>query len=196
MATSIRHPWIHLAEGIVMFSLCVAALAQQPRSPQMPAPPPMKFVSRDERSQLNAKDAKSRIRTTLELAADHLAKAEAFTSQGKFDQASEELGGYLGLLDDARSFLATMNPSKNSTRDLYVHFEIGLRKLPPRLAVMRRSTPADYAGNLKAAEEYTKDTRSEVLDKFYGHTVLREDVNDSKKPSEVRAPAEATKHPQ
>src|SRR5438128_4818237 len=195
MVTTIGHPWIHLAEAIVMFSFCVAALAQQPRSPQMPAPPPMKFVSRDERSQLNAKDAKSRIRITLELAADQLAKAEGFTAQSKFDQASEELGGYLGLLDDARSFLATMNASKNSTRDLYVHFEIGLRKLPPRLAVMRRSTPADYAGNLKAAEEYTRETRSEVLDKFYGHTVLREDINGEKKPDEIKALPEGTKHP-
>ena len=88
-----------------------------------------------------------------------------------------------------------MNPSKNSTRDLYKHFDIALRRLPPRLAVMRRSTPADYAGNLKAAEEYTRETRSEVLDKFYGHTVLREDTNDGKKSDDVKAPPEVTKHP-
>ena len=156
----------------------------------------MKFVSRDERSQLNqAREPKSRISITLELAADHLTKAEDFTAQKKFDQASEELGCYLGLLENARAFLATMNASKNSTRDLYRHFEFPLRKLPPRLAVMRRSTPADYAVNLKAAEEYTRDTRSDVLDKFYGHTVLREDINDGKKPDEVKAPPEGTKHP-
>ena len=179
-----------------MCSAWSTAIAQQPRSPQMPAPPPMKFVSREERSRLNeARDSKSRISITLELAADHLTKAEEFTSQKKFDQSCEELGRYLGLLTDARTFLATMNPSKNSTRDLYRHFDIALRRLPPRLAVMRRSTPADYAGNLKAAEEYTRETRSEVLDKFYGHTVLREDANDGKKPDEVKAPPEVTKHP-
>ena len=196
MPTPIRHPWISLAQGIVMCSAWAAALAQQPRSPQMPAPPPMKFVSREERSQLDeAKDSKSRISITLELAADHLTKAEEFNAQKKFDQSCEELGRYLGLLTDARTFLATMNPSKNSTRDLYKHFDIALRRLPPRLAVMRRSTPADYAGNLKAAEEYTRETRSEVLDKFYGHTVLREDTNDGKKSDEVKAPPEVTKHP-
>ena len=196
MPTPIRHPWISLAQGIVMCSAWAAALAQQPRSPQMPAPPPMKFVSREERSQLDeAKDSKSRISITLELAADHLTKAEEFNAQKKFDQSCEELGRYLGLLTDARTFLATMNPSKNSTRDLYKHFDIALRRLPPRLAVMRRSTPADYAGNLKAAEEYTRETRSEVLDKFYGHTVLREDLNEGKKPDEVKAPPEVTKHP-
>jgi len=196
MPTPIRHPWISLAQGIVMCSAWAAALAQQPRSPQMPAPPPMKFVSREERSQLDeAKDSKSRISITLELAADHLTKAEEFNAQKKFDQSCEELGRYLGLLTDARTFLATMNPSKNSTRDLYKHFDIALRRLPPRLAVMRRSTPADYAGNLKAAEEYTRETRSEVLDKFYGHTVLREDTNDGKKSDDIKAPPEVTKHP-
>ena len=179
-----------------MWSVWSAALAQQPRSPQMPAPPPMKFVSREERSQLNeAKDSKSRISITLELAADHLTKAEEFTAQKKFDQSSEELGRYLGLLNDARTFLATLDPNRNSTRDLYRHFEIALRRLPPRLAVMRRSTPADYAGHLKEAEEYTRDTRSEILDKFYGHTVLREDLNNGKKPAEVKALPEGTKHP-
>ena len=196
MPTPIRHPWISLAQGIVICSAWSAALAQQPRSPQMPAPPPMRFVSREERSQLDgAKDSKSRISITLELAADHLTKAEDLTAQKQFEQSCEELGRYLGLLTDARTFLAAMNASKNSTRDLYKHFDIALRKLPPRLAVIRRSTPADYAGNLKAAEEYTRETRSEVLDKFYGHTVLREDINDGKKPDEVKALPEGTKHP-
>src|SRR5437870_11357698 len=196
MPTPIRHPWLSLAQGIVMCSAWSAALAQQPRSPQMSAPPPMKFVSREERSQLDeAKDSKSRISITLELAADHLTKAEEFTSQKKFDQSCEELGRYLGLLTDARTFLATMNPSKNSTHELYRHFDIVLRTPPPRLAVMRRSTPAHYPVNLKAAEEYTRETRSEVLDKFYGHTVLREDSNDGKKPDEVKALPEGTKHP-
>lgn len=162
----------------------------------MPAPPPMKFISRDERSQLSAKDPKARINITLELASDHLTKAEQLTTQKEYVQASEELGCYLGLLDDARTFLATMNSAKNSTRDLYKHFDLGLRKLPPRLAVMRRSTPAEYAANLKLAEDFTKDTRSEVLDKFYGHTVLREDANDLKKPDEGKDLPAGPKHPQ
>ena len=66
----------------------------------------MKFVSREERSQLDgAKDSKSRISITLELAADHLTKAEEFTAQKKFEQSCEELGRYLGLLADARALI-------------------------------------------------------------------------------------------
>ena len=162
----------------------------------MPAPPPMRFVSRDERSQLTAaRDPKSRIRTTFELAEDHIKRAEDSTSQKKFDQAAEELGRYLGLVDDARAFLSAMNHDKNSTRDLYRHFDIALRAHVPRLAVMRRTTPADYAGNLKAAEEYVRDTRSEALEIFYGHSVLREGANNEKKPDGAKDPPEGNKRP-
>jgi hypothetical protein len=172
--------------------LSLGAFAQQPRSPRFPAPPPMIFVAPDERSQLNStRDPKSRIRATIDLAEGRLTRTEDFTSQGKFDQASEELGGYLGLIDNVLAFIGAMNHEKGSTRDLYKHLEIALRKHLPRLAVMRRSTPAEYSGNLKAAEEYVQDARAEALDSFYGHSVLREGTEE-KKPDEP--PAES-KHP-
>ena len=135
----------------------------------------MRFVSSDERSQLTtAKDPKSRIRTTIELASARLTRTEGFTSEKKFDQAAEELGGYLGLLDNVRAYLGSMNRDKGSTRDLYRHLEIALRAHIPRLAVMRRDTPSEFSLHLKAAEEFVRDTRTEALDSFYGHTVLRE----------------------
>ena len=152
----------------------------------------MRFVSAQERSQLDAsKDSKSRIRSTIDLAASRLTRTEEFTAQSKFAQASEELGGYLGLIDNVRAFIAAMNRDKGSTRDLYRHLEIALRAHIPRLAVMRRSTPAQYAGNLKAAEEYVRDARSEALDSFYGHSVLRESPVDKK----TEAPPNESKRP-
>ncbi len=143
----------------------------------------MRFVSRDERSQLTAaRDPKARIRTTIDLAEGHLTQAEDLTSQKRFARASEELGGYLGLIDDAKGFAGGLNRDKGSTRDLYRFMDIALRRHIPRLAVMRRDTPAEYAGNIKAAEEYARDSRTEALDSFYGHSVLREGVNNEKKP--------------
>jgi len=123
----------------------------------------------------------------MDLAALRLTRTEEFTSARKFDQASLELGGYLGLIDNVRGYLGIMNRDKGSTRDLYRHFEIALRAHIPRLAVMRRSTPAAYAGNLKAAEEYIRDARADALDSFYGHSVLREDQIE-KKPETPRQP--------
>jgi len=163
-------------------------LAQQPRSPQMSAPPPMRFVSREERAQLTAaRDPKARLKTSIDLALNRLTRVEDSTSQRKFEQASEELGGYLGLIDDVRTFCRGLDRDKGSTRDLYRKFEIALRAQIPRLAVVRRTTPAAYASHFKAAEEYVRETRSDALDSFYGHSVLREDAND-KKPERVKRP--------
>jgi hypothetical protein len=172
------------------------AFSQQPRSPKMPAPPPMLFVSRDERSQLTAsKDPKTRLRLTIDLSLGHLSLAESHTSQGQFTSAAEEMGRYLGLVDDARVFLLAMNRDKDSTRDLFRRFELALRAQLPRLAVMRRDTPADYSGNIRMAEEFVKSARSEALDSFYGRSVLREGAPVDKRPESVKDPSEENKRP-
>jgi hypothetical protein len=155
----------------------------------MPAPPPMRFVSRTERSQLDAaKDPKSRLRSTIKLAEERLIRAENLTNQKNYEEASIELGGYLGLIGDLRAFITTLEQDKGKTRDVYRHLEIAVRPHIPRLAVMRRSTPASYALHLKDAEEYVKQTRAEALDSFYGHTVLRE-------PSPEKSPTPETPKP-
>jgi hypothetical protein len=198
MPISLRHGWISLTPVIAVCVLSLSTtnpVAQQPRSPQMPAPPPMRFVSREERSQLTtAKDPKDRLRTSIELTRNRLTRVEDFTSQRKFDQALEELGGYLGLLDDVRAFCGGMIRDKGSTRDLYRKLEIELRAQIPRLAVVRRTTPAAYIGHFKAAEEYVRETRSDALDSFYGHTVLREGAGE-KKPEEKKDSPAGVKRP-
>jgi hypothetical protein len=179
-----------------MSSLSLFTAAQEPRKLQLPAPPPMKFVSLDERSQLTAsKDPKSRVRTTIELAETHLKRAENLTSQKRFDQASEELGGYLGLIDDGLSFIDGLNRDKGSTRDLYRHLDLALRTHIPRLAVMRRATPVDYSINIKAAEEYVRDTRAQALDSFYGHTVLRDSETNTRKSDKTKDSPGENKRP-
>jgi hypothetical protein len=167
------------------FSVLFVALASpllsfevfaQPLTPQLPTPPPMRFVARDDRSQLTTtRDAKARVRLTIELADARLGHMETLTSHKEFEKASEVLGTYLGLIEDAMRFIGGMPREKNSTRDLYRRLDIALRAQIPRLAVMRRDTPSDYSIHLKTAEEYARNTRTEALESFYGHTVLRED---------------------
>jgi hypothetical protein len=159
----------------------------------------MHLVSKTERSQLNeAHDPKSRLHQTLTLAEDHLGRAEKLTEERKFDEALGELGGYLGLIGDLRDYIAALNHDKNSTRDLYRHFEWQVRTHIPRLAVIQRSTPASYVLNIKDAEEFIKDTRDEALDSFYGHSVLREPPPEKTVPpatSEGAKDSAQTKHP-
>jgi len=147
----------------------------QPATPQLPTPPPMRFVTHGDRSQLtSAKDAKVRVRLTIELAEAHLARMEQLTFQKDFESAQEALGNYLGLIEDGMRYVEGITQDKNSTRDLYRRLDIALRAELPRLAVMRRDTPSEFSLHLKAAEEFVRDTRTEALDSFYGHTVLRE----------------------
>src|SRR2546423_3321448 len=174
MSASPRQRSALLIQATIACALTTVA-AQQPRLPQIPAPPPMLVVTRSDRSALQSvNDSKARLRATFTLAEDHLKRAETATDQKKFEEASSELGRYMGLIDDLLAFIATLSRDKGSTRDLYKHFEISIRPHLPRLAVMRRSTPVEYAMHLKNAEEYIKDARSEALDSFYGQTVLRE----------------------
>ena len=145
----------------------------------------MHFVSKAERSQLDEKrDPKERLRATLALALERLNRAEKTTNERNYDEALAELGGYLGLIGDLRDFIARLDQNKGSTRDLYRHFEMEVRKHIPHLGMIQRTTPAAYVRNIKEASEFIKDTIAEALDSFYGHSVLRE-------PPMEKAPASA-----
>lgn len=164
-----------LGQVIGACALTTSIMAQQPQVPHLPAPPPMQLVTKSDRTQLDvARDAKARFKTTMTLAINHLTLAENLTNDKKFDEASAELGSYLGLIGDLRVYLATLDSNKGSTRDLCRHFELEVRPHIPRLAVIQRTTPASYVLNIREAQGFIKETISEALDSFYGHSVLRE----------------------
>ena len=151
------------------------SLAQEPRAQQLTAPPPMKAISREERARIDeSKDPKARVRTMLELAEAHLAKAEAKTSQDDYAGASAELGRYWMLIEGVLDYLNPMSHDSNKTRDLYKRLELTLRAQGPRLALMRRNTPLEYAVWIKEIEEFARNGRTEALNSFYGHTVVRD----------------------
>jgi hypothetical protein len=142
----------------------------------------MRFVARDDRSQLAmARDAKARVRLTIDLADARLTRIEGLTNQKQFEQASEALGNYLGLIEDVMRYIPSLtNVNRTTTQDLYRKLDIALRGQIPRLVVMRRATPSEYAGHLKTAEEFVRDTRTAALDYFYGYSVLREKKPETK----------------
>src|SRR4051812_28751795 len=98
-----------------------AVRGQDLRTTFAPAPPPMKFVPRSERTQLSSvSDAKAHTRAAVELAEARLARAEQLTAGQQFDAASAELGIYQGLLEDALHFLSDATSGKgNKMRDVY-----------------------------------------------------------------------------
>lgn len=150
----------------------------------MPAPPPLRLVPRDERSQLDAaRDAKGRTRLSMELAEARLSRAEALTQTQQFEAAARELGIYQGILEDALRFLKEQKEQKK-LRDIYRRFEISLRAHAARLETIRRQTPSEFSINIKTITDSTKNLRGEALNGFYGDTVIRDINEEASKPSE------------
>ena len=168
---------------LVVFIYVPAVSAQEPEplptptaSPTpLPAPPPIRIITKEERAQIDrAADSKARIRTTIDLAAARLTRAEQLTKESNYDAAGAEVGSYQVLIEDSLTFISSMKRDSNKTRDLCKRLELALRAHGPRLTTMRRETPLEHAVWIKKAEEFARAARTEALNTFYGHTVVRE----------------------
>lgn len=187
--------------GLSGIALCLLACVQAvngqeaPVAQQPSAPPPAKFMAKEDRDRIGAaKDDKNRLRTIIEIAELHLADAETRTSAEEFEAASGSLGKYHALIESALDFLSAMTPNQNKTRDLYKRLELALRAHGPRLTSIRRATPLEYAVWVKAIEEFARKGRTEALNSFYGNTVLKDSQSNvenekrSKNQNDPRSP--------
>lgn len=171
-------PIVRLILQVTLFTLAMlvsTVRAQDNPAPPVTAPPPPKVISPEERAKIDEdKDAKDRLRITLELAEIRLNKAQLLTDQHDFHAASTELGRYAALIEDALAFLNPMSRDRNKTRDLYKRLELALRAHGPRITSIRRVTPLEYAVWIKQLEDFARKGRTEALNSFYGHTVVRD----------------------
>jgi len=167
----------------------------------LPAPPPIKVITKEERAQIDgAGDSKARVRTTLDLAALRLTRAEQLAKQTNYDDALAEVGSYEALIQDILDFLNGMKRDSNKTRDLCKRVELALRAHGPRLTTMRRETPLEFAVWIKKSEEFARSARTEVLNTFYGHTVVRDSEKNAntppqEKPKETPTPTPKSDQP-
>jgi hypothetical protein len=182
--------------ALLLVLLCAPAVfaqEEQPKpSPQptpLTAPPPFKMIVKEERAEMDAttKDASKRLKLTMEFAGGHLTRAEQHTARGDFEAASAEVGMYHALIENELEFLSTFKRDSNKTRDLYKRLEMALRADGPRLTAMRRITPLEFAVWIKQVEDFARDGRTEALNSFYGHTVVR-DPQKIEKPSPTPTP--------
>ena len=175
---------------LLTFACASSASAQNetptPQPTPLTAPPPLKVIPRDERARLDqTKDPKDRLRLTLDLAVAHLTRAEQFTNQTEFEKAQEEVGMYHALIENTLAVLGDLKRDSGKTRDLYKRLEMALRAHGPRLTSMRRVTPLEFAVWIKKVEDFARAGRTEALNSFYGHTVVREpQKKDQEKPEE------------
>jgi len=185
-----------LAPIVLLAAFAIPALAQDPQYPQLPAPPPLKVIPKEERAQLQAEtDTKDRLKLTMQFALAHLETAERHTAQSNFEQASVEVGTYHALVENALNLLAALKRDSTRTRDAYKRLELSLRAHGPRLTAMRRITPIEFAVWIKKTEDFARDGRTEALNSFYGHTVVKE-KSASEKADEKPTPSPEPKTPQ
>lgn len=188
----VNNPRTRFIQVMLLLSVVVVqVLAFYERRSQETAPPPLKTIPRLERTQINeSKDAKARVRITLEFAEQHLANSESATSRQDFDAAALAAGKYWALVEDVFGFLKTLKTDSNKTRDLYKRVELTLRAQGPRIVAIRRSTPLEYAVWIKEIEEFARKGRTEALNSFYGHTVVsdRQQKPSGRKPEDKPTP--------
>ena len=164
-------------------------LKPQPQPTPLTAPPPFKTITKEERAQIEqTNDSGKRLKLTIELARVHLTNAEQHTEREAYEAASSEVGMYHALIENMLQFLSTFKRDSNKTRDLYKRLELALRSDGPRLTAMRRITPLEFAVWIKKVEDFARDGRTEALNSFYGHTVVKPDKNAKPKESPTPTP--------
>ena len=147
------------------------AASQQPEEDES-TPPPVISLSSGEQSQLRAEnDLKRRTMLCLQLADARLQRAEAAANGENFQDALVELGGYQAVVDHGLRFLQSNNDDSRRVRDNFRRMEIALRAYVPRIEMIRRTTPFEYAIHLKTIMNFTRDARSRALDSFFSDTV-------------------------
>jgi len=174
--------------------LVPSVCAQDPQPTPLPAPPPFKMIVKDERDQIErTKDSSDRLKLIINFSAAHLTVAEQHTASENFEAASTEIGMYHALMENALEFLSTFKRDSNKTRDLYKRLELALRAHGPRLTAMRRTTPLEFAVWIKKVEDFARAGRTEALNSFYGHTVVRD--KSTEKPKETPSPTPKSNQP-
>jgi hypothetical protein len=150
-----------------------SAYAQEPPDDQ--APPPLKRLSESERTQLNAQpDIKRRTKLALELMETRIRTSEMLGSQKDFDAMYKELGGFHALMDDTLAFLNKSDKDSDKVLNNFKRVEIGLRKFPPRLEVIRRDLPIKYEYYVRILIRYIRDARAKAVEPLFDDTVVPE----------------------
>lgn len=161
----------------VVFLLCLTAAAAQTAAAQDTdkvgsALPPLKFMSDGERKQLDAEsDIKDRTQLALDLMDKRLTNAETKFGEADFEQMYAELGSFNALMDDTLRFLDIQfrRARKGKVLDNYKRFEIGLRRLAPRIQLLRRELPVKYDPYVKDLVRYVRDAREKAVEPFFGN---------------------------
>jgi hypothetical protein len=132
--------------------LLITAYAQSETSQFETAPPPLKILSKSEKSRLEAvTDIKARTKLSLELMEARLLNAEGYSGKEQYPEMFDELGSFHALVDNTLDFLNAKNNNSGRVLNNFKRIELSLRKYITRLEIIREA-------RTKAVEPLFDDT--------------------------------------
>ncbi len=162
--------YILLAAG---FLLCSFGDASAQPVPDDTAPPPLKYVSKEELARLDSiPEVKKRTQTALDLMSLRLKQAETLMAQDQLDLMYKELGSFHGLMDNTLEFLDKSDQDSRKVLNNYKRFEIGLRQFRPRLELIRRDIPVRYEHYVRNLIMYLRDARTKAVEPLFSDSVV------------------------
>ena len=160
----------------LLFTFCfllVAAHAQPESQLTDTAPPPLKILSKSEKSQLEAvTDLKQRTKLALELMEVRMVKAEGFGTKEEYPEMFTELGGFHALVDNTINFLDVNNNNTGKVLNNFKRIELSLRKHITRLELIRRDLPIKYELYVRRLVKYIREARSRAVEPLFDDTVV------------------------
>lgn len=158
----------------VLLVLTFAGASAAQDDPVEAAPPPLKFISKEDQARLDTKtDIKDRTKLSVDMLNLRLTAAENLADGKDFEGMYKELGYFHALMDDALSFLRVRDTGRNGkVLDNFKRIEIALRGMAPRIEVMRRELPLRYDPFVRKLMGYLRSARAKATDSLFDDSVL------------------------
>lgn len=139
------------------------------------APPPLKMLSKDEKSQLDAEtNVKKRTKLSLELMEARLAKAEGLSKSEDYQAMFNELGAFHALMDNALNFLKKKDSDSGKVLNNFKRMELSLRKYLTRIELIHRDVPTKFEPYVRRLAVYVRNARTAAVEPLFEDTVLQE----------------------
>lgn len=159
---------------LLAFCSFLTVQAQIEEPPEI-APPPLKILSRTEKSQLEAvSDIKQHTKLALELMEARLLNAEGYNAKEQYPEMFTELGSFHALVDNAIEFLNSKNDDSGKVLNNFKRIELSLRKYITRLELIRRNLPIKYELYVRKLVKYIREARTRAVEPLFDDTVVPE----------------------
>ncbi len=137
------------------------------------APPPLKILSKAEKSQLAAvSEIGKRTKLALELMEARLVNAENYSLKEDYREMFNELGGFHAVVDNTLAFLKSNNNDSRKVLSNFKRVELSLRKYITRLELIRRELPIEYESYVRQLTKDMRDARTAAVEPMFDDLVL------------------------